>query len=422
MKPLRNLAALVSLVGKSGYDRGALRRLQERKLRRVVEHAYRTVPFYRERWDRAGVTPGSVRSLEDLARLPIVSKREMQAAGPDALTSRAFEPAALVAERTSGSSGRPFTVRFEARWLSVRSALFVRALWAAGYRPGSKLLMLGSGERRPPPRISRWRSLSYHAAPGRILDELDRFRPDLLYGWVTPLRQLAVDVQATGRVPHAPRAIVTTAETLDAATRRLLEGAFATRVFELYGLTEMGTAAWQCPRGEGFHFAEDVAIPEFPDASGAEHRATRLVMTNLELRATPFIRFETGDLAVPAVAERCACGRSFARMQRVEGRLVDCVRLRDGRVVSPFQLTLELERVAGLERYQVVQDEVDRFTVRYEGPETDRDSREREARRALERVLGADCRVALERHASLDPPPGRKFRVVESRVAAGDAS
>ena len=414
MKLLRNAAAFAALARSGRYDRPALRRLQERKLRRLVAHAHRTVPFYRERWDACGIDPRSIRSLDDLEKLPIVTKREMQAAGPAATTSTAFDARALVVERTSGSSGRPFTVHQDARWLAVRRALFLRGLRATGFRLGHRLLMLTSGERPPPPRISRWRAISYKAPPGRILDELDRFRPHLLYGWVTPLRQLALQARAGGRTPHAPLAIVTTAETLDPEARRLLEETFAARVFELYGLTEMGTAAWRCPSGGGFHLAEDASIAELR-GTATPGGATPLVMTNLELRATPFIRFETGDLAVAGGEGRCACGSRFARLERVEGRLVDCVRLRDGRLVSPFELTLALEHIPGLERYQVLQEELDRFTVRHEGPEEGFSERERSVRQALEQVLGGGCRVRLERRPNLDPPAGRKFRVVESR-------
>lgn len=376
------------------------------------------MPFYRDRWDAAGIGPESIRSLDDLARIPIVSKREMQAAGPEAITSTAFDAASLVEARTSGSSGRPFTIRFDARWLSVRRALFGRALMAAGYRPGRRLLMLTGGDKQQPPAWYRWRYASYKEEPARLLDELERFRPFAVYGWVTPLRELARHARETGWQAHRPFVIVTTAETLDEATRRLLSETFGARVFELYGLTEMGTAASPCPSAGGFHLAEDVCLTEFPDEP-TKGDAAPIVMTNLELYATPFIRFDTGDLAVPVSGdsvERCACGRSLARIERIEGRLVDSVRLDSGRVISPFQLTIELEKIPGIERYQIIQEDVNRFTVRYEGSELGSDERERAARRALVAVVGPRCEVRTERHENLDPPPGRKFRVVESRL------
>ncbi|MCZ6463813.1 MAG: hypothetical protein O7A09_05705 [Proteobacteria bacterium] len=389
------------------------------------------MPFYREHWDAAGVTPEAIRSLDDLDRLPVVSKREMQAAGPEAITSTAFDPTSLVSARTSGSSGRPFTVRFDPRWLSVRRAMFARALMAAGYRPGRRLLMLTGGDKRQPPAWYRWRYASYKEEPARLLDELERFRPFALYGWVTPLRELARHALETGRPPyHRPSVIVTTAETLDAATRRLLHETFGARVFELYGLTEMGTAAAPCPSTSTstgvFHLAEDVCLTEFrelPEGT-AEGGATPLVMTNLELYATPFIRFDTGDLGVPRSAsggERCSCGRSLARIERIEGRLVDSIRLGSGRMISPFQLTIELERIPGIDRYQVIQEDTDRFTVRYEGSEKGADEREQAARRALAAVVGPRCEIRTERRPNLDPPPGQKFRVVESRLRGESA-
>jgi phenylacetate-CoA ligase len=108
-------------------DRDSLRRLQEEKLRRLIDHAYRTVPYYRRRFDEAGITPNAIRSLDDLHRIPVTSKADLQHAGPEAITSSACSPDRLVLEHTSGSTGRPFTGRFDPHFVRVRNSLFLRA-------------------------------------------------------------------------------------------------------------------------------------------------------------------------------------------------------------------------------------------------------------------------------------------------------
>ena len=413
MNYVQTMRILSSLLSTQWRDPQALQHLREKKLRRLVRHAYRYVPHYRKLFDDAGLLPGDIRVLDDIARIPISVKKDLQAAGTDAITSSAFPAAALHSTKTSGSSGRPFTIRQEAHWVRVRKAMFQRALMASGYHPGRKALLL-----RPSDKQAAWweraRYLSYKQSPDQLLAKINAYRPWLLYGWVTPVRQLADYIQQSGAKVVFPQAIVTTAETLDSGTRRLIETVFDTRIYEIFGLTEMGSVAWECPAHNGLHIAEDTAILEsVPSAGGAE----RLVMTNLDLLAMPFIRYDAGDIGSFAADDPCPCGRTFARLARIEGRLVDCVRLADGRVVSPFDLTMALEKVVGLDRYQVVQEALDRLTVRFEGPVAGLAERAA-VRDAITGDVGDDVTVTVEHRECLDPPPGprQKFKVVECRL------
>lgn len=396
---------------------GEIRRIQCEKLRRLAAHAYRTVPFYRDRFDAAGITPDDLRTPEDLARLPVTTKAELQAAGPDAITSLAYPRGTLKEEHTSGSTGRPFTVRFDPRFVRVKNGMFLRALGAAGYRPGRKLMLVTADPPRPSRPLLRWRYASIQDPPERMHEILNEFRPQVLYGCMTALRQLATYIDATGAACHRPGVVVSTAETLDERTRHLLAETFGAEVFDIYGLTEIGFVAWECGRHDGYHLAEDTAIVECADGTDA----SPLVVTNLELWGMPLIRFQTGDLAQPKAAGPCACGRGLRRLEGLAGRVVDAVRRRDGGSVSPYRLTLALEHIAGIRRYQVVQEDFDDFLLRVEAGGDPGDGNpedlEAAAREAIGGVLGPGIRVRLRREESLDPPPGRKFRVVESRLA-----
>lgn len=416
MNYLQTMHIFSSLLNAQWRDPMALQRLREKKLRQLVRHAYRYVPYYRKLFDDTGLSPGDIRTLDDIARIPISVKKDLQAAGTDAITSSAFPAAALHSSKTSGSSGRPFTIRHEARWVSVRKAMFQRALMASGYHPGRKAIFLRYSDKQ----ASWWeraRYLSYKRLPDQLLTEINRYGPWLLYGWVTPIRQLAEYIQQSGAKVVSPQAIVTTAETLDGGTRRLIEAAFDARVYEIFGLTEMGSVAWECRAHKGFHIAEDTAILEsVPSAGGAE----RLVMTNLDLLAMPFIRYDPGDLGSFAADGPCPCGRMFARLACIEGRLADCVRLSDGRVISPFDLTMVLENVAGLDRYQIVQEALDRFTVSFEGPVAG-EAEHAAVRDAITRVVGSGVKVTVKHKDCLDQPPAprQKFKVVECRLPNG---
>ena len=168
------------------------------------------------------------------------------------------------------------------------------------------------------------------------------------------------------------------------------------------------------PHHDGYHLSEDTAVVEFLDRGGDGE--SRLVMTNLELEAMPLIRFETGDLGVPGDDARCRCGRTLRRLARVEGRIVDCLHLGDGRTVSPYRITCALEQIPGVRRYQVVQHEIDAVEVRVEAPDADRATISEAVCKAMSMVLGNRTTVTVKQEQRLDAPPAGKFRTVESRV------
>ncbi|MGH7550669.1 MAG: phenylacetate--CoA ligase family protein [Gemmatimonadota bacterium] len=412
MKAWTSAQAYLRLRRSQWLDRDGISALQRRKLGRLLEHAYRYVPFHRERFDAAGLKPRDIRSAADLSHLPITTKRELLDAGPSAITSRGFGADELVSRRTTGSTGEPFTFRVDRRWIAVQQGLFLRALAMAGWGFGRKLVLIGDGQGERVPRWMRWSHVPHDLSAAGMFERIRRLRPDVLYGWVTPLLNVALHALDEGVELPVRRSVITTAEALDGPTRELLGEVFGVEVFELFGLTEMGIVAGECGAHDGLHLAEDVAIVESVEG--------RLILTNLDLLATPFLRYQTGDVGRPGSRE-CPCGRRSARLKRIEGRLVDCVRLRDGGSISPYRLTLAIEPIPGIRRYRVVQEDYERFSVELEDDRAERAGVDESVVAAVEGVLGSGVTVRIVRRARLDPPPGHKFRVVESRVRpAGD--
>jgi phenylacetate-CoA ligase len=398
-------------------DHEKLKEVQERKLRSLLNHAYATVPYYRRLFDAAGVRPHDVRTTDDLSCLPITTRSSWQSQSDSDRLSTSWPADSLESEHTSGSTGRPFTVYSDPRFMSVRTALFWRALRATGYRPGQRVLLLTTRRGNRVRRSLRWRYVSIEEPPDVLLAILNDYRPHVLYGCLSPLRLLARHVTHNGLNVHRPQVVISTAETLDPTSRRTLGRVFNAEVFDIYGLTETGVVAWECPFHDGYHVAEDTCLVEFvgSETDGAE---SSLVLTNLDLHAMPYIRFQTGDLVVAGSTSRCRCGRSLRRLERVEGRMLDSVTLPNGRVISPYRLIHALGHLAELERYQVVQEAVDRFTVRIEDRSGHvRDIAER-ARSAVLGVVGATAHVRVVPEANLDPPAGVKYKLVRSEFSA----
>ncbi|HET6466983.1 MAG TPA: hypothetical protein VFG43_01270 [Geminicoccaceae bacterium] len=399
-------------------DPERLRRVQDAKLREVVDHAWGTVPFYRERLQAAGIRPGDVRSVADLAGLPPTTKAELQAAGVEARTSSAYRSDELDTGLTSGSTGQPFPFARDPQAMRLRKALFLRALGATGYRPGQRMLLLDAPRENLPPAWLRWHYVRPTVPVEDQLRAVQELRPAILYASrPTTLGLLARFAQAAGVPLHRPRALITTGETLGASLRGFLQASFAAPVFDVYGAVETGTIAWECRAHRGLHVADDTVLLELLPSQHGDVR--RIVLTSLENRGMPLIRYDIGDLGEPLDEAPCPCGSRFGRIGHVEGRLVDCLRLPDGRLVPPNRLEHAVRRIEGIERFQVVQERPDAVLVRLQGrgdaPATEA------AERAVAGLVGEEVRVRARWEASLDPPPGQKFRLVERRPAAGPA-
>lgn len=388
--------------------------LRLRKLQALVTHAWEHVPYYHNLFAREGLRPRDIQTFDDLPAIPVTTKRDLLDAGSGQITCRNIPHSRLVAERTTGSTGEPFTVLFDHHWLRVRQALFLRALRSAGWRPGKKLALVTAGGKPWHRRLIGWRQVSHTESPESMRQLLNRVRPDVLYGWVTPLRRLAEHIADTGRPLHAPEVTITTAESLGAADRELIGNAFNTRVCEFFGMTEIGIIGWECREEGRMHIAEDTCHAEVIGDSNAADSG-RLIMTNLELRATPFLRYETGDLARFGLATSCGCGRSLRTLANIDGRLVDCLRLANGRTVSPYEVTLALEPLVGIRRYRVIQEQPGEIRVEVEGSRESTESLESSVRGAMDSLVGPETYVRVILKQTLTGIPGRKFRVVENR-------
>lgn len=394
-------------------SRAQIRDLQEKKLKRLIHYAYRHVPYYKALFDSTGLKPSAINSLDDLKKIPVTRKADLQVVTDRYRTSDRFKVKQLVSEHSSGSTGQPFTTYFDKRFVDIRNNMFLRALRNLGYVPGKKLMLITAGKDRSKPWL-RWYYRSIENSPQLLVEQLNSIRPAILYGCTTPLRMMARYINENKGNYYQPDIVISTAETLDKDSRNLLQQTFSADVYDLYGLTEMGLVAWQCPTGDGYHLSEDTTIIEFEHDS--DYNASRLIMTNLELTAMPLIRYQTGDIAGIMNEETCSCGRALRRINQIEGRMIDCIRLEDDSLVSPYRITLGLENIAGLGRYQFIQEDIGQYTIRLEKTSHVESDILFNIKKAMTPVLGAHARYSLLVEDIIAPPPGKKFRVVENKI------
>lgn len=399
-------------------DREAIAALQQQKLRLLVEHARQHVPYYRERIadTLSGEGPGLLESL------PTLVKADLQERHADLRS--ALDLGRITWKTSGGSTGQPVTVA------KTRSAMLheLAATWRgyswAGIEIGDSqarfwgvplTLKARLNARLTDLVCNRYRLSAFDFSEEKLrgyADALERFAPDYYYGYVSMLVEFGRYVRDRGRpLNHRPKAIVSTSEVLSDADRAFLEATFSTRVYNEYGCGELGTIAHECESG-GLHTSDENMIVEILDGDRrcGPGEPGEIVVTELNNRAMPLIRYRTGDFGTLS-PERCECGRSLLVLDGLHGRAYDMVVSPSGKSFHGEFILYIFEEIKrrrpGIRQFQVQQLTPAEFVVRIV-PEEGFDE-------AVEQVIIEEIR----RH--IDPAAEIRFEHVEriEREASG---
>jgi phenylacetate-CoA ligase len=409
-----------------------LRALQLKRLRRLLDHAYQQCPFYRRRFDRAGLVPDDVRTLNDLAALPPLTKRDLQRRRDD-LVARDWPKADLFLNQTGGSTGTPVSFYLSRDRLNSRVAATWRHNRWAGWDVGHRAALLWGAPRDAP--SGGWRAWLRNALLDRQLfldtghvteaclaeyhQSLLRFRPRVILAYARSAVLLARYLRARGLQPHRPHAVVTSAEVLTDDERALVEQVFGCPVFNRYGSRETSVLASECEAHDGLHvMAEGLHVEVVRgDRPAAPGEAGAILVTDLLNYPMPLIRYRIGDAGSWAEGA-CRCGRALPRLRAVEGRVTDFLVGADGRLVSGAFLTIALvaKRVS-LGQVQIEQTAAGQVLYRIRrGPGFNQLEDLEYLDEATRRYLGDGTRVDYEFVDEIATEPSGKYMFSRSSV------
>ncbi len=403
-------------------DAASLRALSAARLRALLVSAERS-PFNAVRLREAGLKrPQALRDVElplALQSVAPVTKRDLRDADIAAVRGGRVS-ASWFSSRSSGSSGEPFRVYYDARaWATLKYLVKMRARLAAGMHMLDRVAILDAIEARDEggsmlERAGRLRRISVFRAPAEIAAMLQRFRPAGIYALPSALLEVARTCDAGGPPVRAAR-IFTSGELLSGSARTAITAAFGGKLSDIYGTSETKEIAWECQAGSR-HINSDVVHVEIVDDDGVVvpgGAEGEIVVTLLVNRAMPLIRYRTGDRG-SLLEGHCACGRQSPLLGVVRGREADIIELPDGATVSPYLLTMALEPIQGVAQYQIVQTEREVLRVRaVAGSGADGGALEREIVTALRRALPAGLRIETEIVSRLEHGARAKVRVVQ---------
>jgi phenylacetate-CoA ligase len=414
------------------------------RLRQLLQHAGAHVPFYRRLLGDAGVRPEDIRSLADLSRVPVTTKPALRSAGLEQTTADNLPASRRWPITTLGSSGTPFPFHADLAAEDTRIATYLLALEWAGVGVWDVEVKVGSPYRDFTwmyPRSGRLGQLGRRLLLGqrsgrlevprpthedlqRLVRETAGRRPWFLRGCPSVIALLGDRfLRAGATLPTSPKAIMSRGETLTVARRATIEEAFRRPVVDHYATNEVPHLAQSCPDGEaGLHILGDRAIVRVARDDGlaaSPGEAGRVLLTDLENYAMPFINYAVGDRAV--VGRPCACGRGLPVLAALDGREAEIIRLPAGREISTFTVDAFMRRQSDLRtfrEYQIVQTARDRVEIRLVATPEFTPRAADHLREGFGTFLGAGVTVAVVAVDAIPSEPSGKRFAVKSEVGA----
>lgn len=373
------------IAGQARYafkPRRSILRDQARNLRRMIAHAYRSVPYYRETLDRLGLRPSDFISAQDLARLPILERSDIQK-DPERFIAAGTRLNKCLVLASSGSSGAPIKVHHDRRsaLLSAAHNERYRSVIAGfvGRRRSYRETIIGAPDSTPGKHRSFWlgstlgmnkvippkQLLSVFDTPEKNIPLFSAFKPDVLLSFGSYFEVLFARL-ATWTEPYTlPKVAAYGADGLSSESRRLMRDRFGVEITSAYGAAEAQRIGFECERHSGIHLNEDIYPLRIADAEGRTlppGEYGEVVVSNLVNRTTVVLNYRLGDIAT-SLPEACPCGRSLPLMSFPAGRKDDWICLSGGRVVHGHVMNSIMRGETAVYQFQVVQLAPARFRV-----------------------------------------------------------
>ncbi len=415
-----------------------IRALQSERLVKQVKHVYENVPYYRRLMDEKGVTPEDIHGIEDLHKLPFLTKADLREAYPYGLLAKPLSECVRI-QSTSGTTGKRVVAFYTQHDVDLWEDCCARAVVAAGGTNedvcqvcyGYGLFTGGPGLNGGSHKVG---CLTLPMSSGNTERQI-QFMMDLGSSILccTPsyAAYIGESLKERGYKPedNKLKAGIFGAEPWTEEMRRDIENALGIKAYDIYGLTETSGpgVSFECSEQTGMHINEDHFIAEIIDPETGEvlpeGSKGELVFTSITKEAFPLLRYRTRDICVLS-REKCSCGRTFVKMTKPMGRSDDMMIIR-GVNVFPSQIETVLLNEGYSPNYQIVVDRennTDTLDINVElSPEMFSDTvksvtgREKKLAEAIKTMLGISPAVHLVPPKTIARSEGKAVRVIDKR-------
>ncbi len=414
-----------------------LRELQDERLVKQVKHVWDNVPYYRKKMEEKGVTPDDIKGVDDLHKLPFLSKADLRDAYPYGLLAAPLKDCVRI-QSTSGTTGRRVVAFYTQHDIDLWEDCCARAIVAAGgtnedvvqVAYGYGLFTGGAGLHGGSHKVG---SLTLPMSSGntdRQLQFMTDLQSTILCCTPSYAAYLAESIHERGlRDKIKLKAGIFGAEAWSEKMRQEIQNQLGIKAYDIYGLTEISGpgVAFECSDQTGMHINEDHFIAEIidPDTGAVLPDGTQgeLVFTSITKEAFPLIRYRTRDICV-LTREKCSCGRTLVKMCKPMGRSDDMLIVK-GVNVFPSQIETVLIEQGYQANYQIIVDRVNNSDTLEVMVEMTQDNfsdnlgkiteMEKSLVAALKAMLGIYTKVRLVAPKSITRSEGKAVRVIDKR-------
>ena len=412
--------------------------IQNEKIVKQVKHVYENVKYYRDLMDAKGVKPEDIKGVEDISKLPFLSKADLREAYPYGLLGTDLKNCVRI-QSTSGTTGKRVVAFYTQHDIDLWEDCTARAIVAAGGSNedvlqvcyGYGLFTGGAGLHGGSHKVG---CLTLPMSSGNTERQI-QFMMDLnatiLCCTPSYAAYIGESLAEQGYKPsdNKLKAGIFGAEPWTEEMRRSIEKSLGIKAYDIYGLTEISGpgVAFECEEQKGMHINEDHFYVEIIDPETGEvlpeGSKGELVFTCLDKEAFPLLRYRTRDICV-LTREKCSCGRTHVRMTKPMGRSDDMMIIR-GVNVFPSQIEAVLLKQGYTPNYQIEVDRInntDTFEIKVEmAPEQFSDivsinqAKERKLEQAMRQMLGIGPKVRLVPPKTIARSEGKAVRVIDHR-------
>lgn len=414
-------------------------KLQLKRLQETVKKAYNNVPFYKKRFDDAGVSVDDIKTLKDIEKIPFTTKEDLRIAYPFGLFAVPDEDIVEI-HLSSGTTGKPTVSGYTKKDIKIWGEIIARAIsMAKGEKKdriqncfGYGLFTGGFGIHHGAQKFGATVIPISAGNTKRQIEIMKDFKSTILTCTPSYAMYLAESLEKEGISPDeiSLKSGIFGAEMWTEEMRDFLEEKLNITAFNIYGLTEiMGPGiAQECIEKDGLHICDDHFYPEIINSKTGETldygEKGELVLTTLTRDGMPIIRFRTKDITV-LNEDKCKCGRTSIRMDRVTGRTDDMLKIR-GVMVFPSQIEKALLSIKGVSpNYQIVvtrPEFLDELEVKVEASRelfSDEIKEiqliEKKIANVIKKEIGLRVDVTLTEPESLPRSEGKSVRVIDKR-------
>ena len=422
-KKLMNLYLFLDLskmVHKIPKNFSKVMRMQNERVQTLVKRAYE-IPFYKERFDKAGVKPEDIRTGDDLTKLPVLTKDELR----EWMGSLKDKPEYKdwICDTTSGSTGKPVSILFSPREKAYMKANWFRVMQVAGYNPitGKTMSRINAHDENAGGRdtflqkfgILRHKFLNQYAPEEEMIDAINAYKPDWLYMNKTEMMRFVLYANRTGKKVYHPKFYDAISEKVTENDRELFRKVLGPGIIDSYGTAETGAAMIRLPDKDYYVVHNDSFVVNIVDSDGKLARHGRVIITPLYKTDLPLINYEVGDSAVMKVKG----GVHF--ITEVEGRMNDYFRYEDGRVTSFFEVTPVIAHCADILQIRFIQKTYDLIhveIVRDEKAKMSEKELEEYLTTSLNKIFKKPFRFEFEWKKVIPPDKNGKLRMIVCEV------